>query len=74
MAAPNVNGRLHLTGVLQKPPALLLKYAIGSTICNILYYYWAGQCSRWSLRIESARSVNILRRILCVELLRLIPT
>ena len=31
MAAPNVNGRLHLTGVHQKPPASLFRE---KTVCR----------------------------------------
>ena len=34
MAAPNVNGRLHLTGVHQKPPASLL-YPLEITVTKL---------------------------------------
>ena len=36
MAAPNMNGRLHLTDVHQKPPALFLNYC-QSTNCAGLF-------------------------------------
>ena len=39
MAAPNVNGRLHLTGVHQKPPASFVKKNDFFSLLNLYYIF-----------------------------------